>query len=91
MTITVELTPEEEMRLQQRAALSGRDLSGYVHELIDRDIRTAPITDVDRALAPFRQQVEASGMTDDQLDAFFEEVREDARQEKQGTLPHRDA
>jgi len=36
------------------------------------------------ALAPFRRQVEESGMTDDELGDFFEEVREEVWQEKHG-------
>jgi hypothetical protein len=51
----------------------------YVHRLIERDLR-----DVDEALAPFRRQVEKSSISDDELGAFFEEVREEIWQEKHG-------
>jgi hypothetical protein len=39
---------------------------------------------VEQALAPFRRQVEESGLTDDELGDFFEEVREEVWQDKHG-------
>jgi hypothetical protein len=79
MSFTINLTPEEESKLLERAALHGQDLIAYVHRLIERDIQ-----DVDEALAPFRRQVEESGISDDELTAFFEEVREEVWQDKHG-------
>jgi hypothetical protein len=38
----------------------------------------------DEALAPFRRQVAQSGMSDDELRAFFEELREEVYREKHG-------
>lgn len=38
---------------------------------------------LDEILAPFRAQVEASGMSDMELEAFFEAVREKSFQEQQ--------
>ncbi len=90
MTITIDLTHDEEIRLRERASDRGRDLKEYVHDLISRDIRALPQGNLDEALAPFRHQVEATAMTDDQLAEFFEEVREEVWREKQGTLPGRD-
>jgi hypothetical protein len=79
MTITLELAPEEESKLLERAAQSGQDVTAYVHRLIARDIQ-----DVDEALAPFRRQVEQSGMSDLDLGAFFNEVREEVWRDKHG-------
>ncbi len=90
MTITINLDPDEESRLRQRAAQNGQDLAGYVHELIARDLTALRPADVDAALAPFRRQVEESGLTDAQLEEFFEEVREEVWQEKHGAVPNRD-
>jgi hypothetical protein len=82
MIITIRLSDEEQRRLAERAARNGRDVADYVHLLIERDIQEPAA--VDQALAPFRGQVEASGMTDDALADFFEEVREEVWQEKHG-------
>ena len=82
MTITIRLSDDEQRRLAERAARNGRDVAEYVHLLIERDIEGPSA--VDQALAPFRRQVEESGMTDDELGDFFEEVREEVWQEKHG-------
>jgi len=82
MTITIQPSDEEQRRLAEWAARNGRDVADYVHLLIERDIQEPAA--VDQALAPFRRQVEESGMTDDELGAFFEEVREEVWREKHG-------
>ena len=74
MTITINLSPEQERRLAERAARAGQDVTGYVHHLIDRDIDAESL---DAILAPVRRDFERSGMTDDDLAALVEEVRED--------------
>ncbi len=71
MSITIPLSADEEKRLAERAARSGRDLTGYVQLL-------------DEALAPFRRQVEESGLSDDDLREFFEEIRDEVWGEKHG-------
>jgi hypothetical protein len=38
----------------------------------------------DEALAPFRREVTGSGMSEEELRAFFENVREEVYREKQG-------
>jgi hypothetical protein len=80
MTITIQLSDEEQRMLAERGTRNGRDLADDFHLLIERDIQ-GPVV-VDEALAPFRRQVEESGMTDDELGALFEEVREEVWQEK---------
>ena len=71
MTITIDLSPEQERRLAERAARAGQDVTGYVHHLIDRDIDAESL---DAILAPVRRDFEQSGMTDDDLAALVEEV-----------------
>jgi hypothetical protein len=82
MTITIRLSDDEQKLLAQRASRTGRDLADYVHLLIERDIQGSAA--VGEALAPFRRQVEESGMTDQELGDFFEEIREEVWQEKHG-------
>jgi hypothetical protein len=50
--------------------------------LIQRDIQEPAA--VEQVLAAFRRQVEESGMTDDELGDFFEEVREEVWEAKHG-------
>ena len=81
MTITINLRPEQERRLAERAARAGQDVAAYVRQLIDRDIDGESL---DTLLAPVRRGFEESGMTDDDLAALVEEVREDIWREQQG-------
>lgn len=83
MTITIGLSSEEEIQLRQRALQNGQDLERYVQNLITRDLRVPE--NAEQALAPFRRQVEASGLTDDELDDFFDEVRQDVWRERQAS------
>ena len=41
MTINIELGPEEERALAQRARMSGRDLTDYVHQILQHHISIA--------------------------------------------------
>ncbi len=41
MTINIELRPEEERALLERARMSGRDLAGYVRRILRKHIRPA--------------------------------------------------
>jgi predicted transcriptional regulator len=81
MTITITLTPDEERRLTERAARCGQDLTIYVQKLIEKDIR-GPRT-ADEALEPFRHDVEQSGVSDEEMGEFFEEVRDEVWRDKQ--------
>ena len=40
MSINIELRPEEERALLERVRLSGRDLAGYIHQVLQRHLRT---------------------------------------------------
>lgn len=80
MTVVIELNEEEEKKLRARASGSGQDLPGYIRRLIKKEIQTPTLSEI---LAPLRRQFEESGMTEDELDALVEEVREEVWQEKQ--------
>jgi uncharacterized protein (DUF1778 family) len=41
MTINIELGPEEERALAQRARMSGRDLTEYVHQILQHYVSPA--------------------------------------------------
>ena len=59
----------------------GQEVIPYIHQLIDRDIQAESL---DAILAPVRRDFEESGMTDEDLAALVEEVREDIWREKHG-------
>jgi len=92
MSITITLPPKTEEALRQRAAESGLDLDALARLLIEQGLNGGKAVSprrpagaaLDEVLAPFRQEVEESGMTDDGLRDFFTEVRDDVRAEKRG-------
>jgi hypothetical protein len=94
MTITIELRPEEERMLRERARKSGQELPEYVHRLLEEHIRSAPHPEAapktfDQILTPTREGWQQSGMTDEEIDDLFQqelqEVRRERRQRKQTT------
>lgn len=81
MEITISVAKEVESALAQKAAAQGCAVSEYVERLIERDVRQAQT--FDEILAPFRQEVAESGMTDEELDALFHDARRKVFQSKQ--------
>ena len=97
MTIIINLSPETEVKLRQCAAQTDQTIECFVERLVERVVRrvnggqpsdtaTAFHSTIpsDEALAPFRRDVAESGMTDEELLHFFEEMREEVYQEKHG-------
>ena len=52
MTINIELGPDEERALSQRARGSGRDLTEYVHQILQDHLRSTVGQDVRAAATP---------------------------------------
>ncbi len=59
--------------------IQGQDVAAYICQLIRREIH-----DVTETLATSREQVAASGISDDELRAFFDEVRDEVWKAKYG-------
>lgn len=71
MTITLELEPEVESLLEKRAWAEGCDVKGYVQKLVEKEVHRERT--FDEILAPFRDAVERSGISDHKLDTLFAE------------------
>ena len=81
MTITIVLPPDTERRLVERAERSGQNVETLARQLIEHGVTTEPT--LDEILAPFRRQVDESGISDDDLAVLFEEARMDVHRERQ--------
>jgi hypothetical protein len=81
MTVTLDLEPEVESLLEKRAKADGCDVEGYVKKLIKEDVNRKRT--FDEILEPFRQAVERSGISDDELDSLFTEARREVFNAKQ--------
>ncbi len=81
MTLTIHLPPEVEEALRLRAAQSGQELGEFVVQAVREKIARA--STFQEACAPFAQAVQASGVSDEEFDRFFDERREEVRRRKQ--------
>jgi hypothetical protein len=75
IVLKLRLTREAQAKLTQRAADSGRDVAEYAAGLLESAVSALTL---DELLAPFRHEVSAEGTTDEQLDSFYEELRNEA-------------
>jgi hypothetical protein len=85
MSVTINLPPDLEQTVRHHAARNGQDLSAFVLQAVQEKI--AKSRTFDEICAPFARAVEASGISDAEFDRFFEDVREELWQEKQGKRP----
>jgi hypothetical protein len=77
MTLSISLSSQAETKLKERAAAEGKDVV-YASELVENAV-TKPT--LDEILAPFRREVDASRMTDQRLDQFYDGLRDEAWKE----------
>ena len=71
------LPPDTESALRERAKANGEDVASYAAHLLQQALCTPSVEEL---LAPFREQVEKSGISDEELDQLGDELRRDARQ-----------
>ena len=74
LTLTISLPKDVGVGLENKARLRGQDAAGFVVDLVTKEVSTPTI---DEILAPFRREVEESGITDDELDELFNEARKE--------------
>ena len=90
MTVTLELEPEVEMTATEQAKEKGLPLKEYVESVVKETIfkrqRVQKLSEksFDEILKPFRDEVEARGMSDDELDELFIQARREVLKEKRG-------
>lgn len=84
MTITIDLPPDVEESLKTQAAREGLPLEDYVTSLVQEGTQRRDRIDLlaeksfDEILAPFRRNVEESGMGNEELDDLFTTARKEA-------------
>ena len=85
MTVTIDLTPDEERQLRERAARLDQDLAGYLRRIVRQDLHgdsPAGKRSFGEILAPIHQDFRESGMTEGELDALLEEALGESRAER---------
>ncbi len=89
MTVILELEPEVELTAIEQAEAEGLPLAKYVESVVREAIfkrqRVQRLSEkpFDEILKPFRDEVEASGISDDELDNLFRQARREAAQARQ--------
>ncbi len=89
MSITIDLKSETEARVKTQALRNGVKVEDYVNELVEEAserrerIEKASEKSFAEILAPVHKEFEESGMSEDELTEFLEELREEVWQEKQ--------
>ncbi len=80
MTLQIDLSPELEAKLRERAAAAGKETVVFAREALEEKLR-GPET-LAEILAPLQREVVESGMTDDELNALFEQAIAESRRER---------
>jgi hypothetical protein len=84
MTITINLPPDIEASVKTQAAKEGLRIEDYITSLVQegtqrRDkIYLSSGKSFDEILAPFRRNVEGSGMSDEEMEDLFSEARKES-------------
>lgn len=79
MVISIPITSETEARLRTRAAAAGVDLETFVAQSLQRMAERPSLDDV---LRPLRDEFAATGMSEDELTEFLENVKHENRAER---------
>lgn len=82
MTVTIHFPSDLENSLRQHAARSGQEIGDFVVQAVKEKIAKTP--GLEESCEPLTEAIAASSVSDEEFDQFFEEVREEVWQEKQG-------
>ena len=80
MTVTLELEPEVESALEDRTRAEGCNVKDYLEKLVEKEVNRERT--FDEILAPFRDAVEKSGISDEDLDTLFRKARKEVSKER---------
>jgi hypothetical protein len=77
MSITIDLSPETVRYLELRAQRVGEDVKKVVEQIVERSVPS-----LREIAAPIHEEFRRSGMTQDDLDEFTDELIAEVRREK---------
>lgn len=78
-TVTIRLPKDVGVVLGKRAEASGQDVETYIKNIVETQAKKMTL---DETLAPIRQAVENSGLTEDVLDDIFRQARKEVSGER---------
>jgi predicted transcriptional regulator len=80
MTLTIKVSDETERKLNKMASRIGQPVDEFVNHLIEREVSTKTFAEI---LAPVHEHSRNAGYTEEELDEFFEGLRNEVYKEKQ--------
>ncbi len=72
MTLTLNIPPEAEARLTEKARSAGMDVPTYAERILQTEAHRPPLREIS---GPIATAFEASGMTEDQLADLLEDAK----------------
>ena len=89
MTITLDLLPETQRKLEALATRSGKEVMVFVKDLIEKTIQRIPEETslpagkrFDEIAAPLHEDFKESGMSEEDFDRLIDGIREEIWQEQ---------
>jgi len=79
MRYTINIPPDIESRLQERARASGTPADIYIQDLVQSALARPTLHEV---LAPIHQDFLASGMTEDELNSILTQAIDESRRHR---------
>ena len=80
MNISLELNTETVEKIARAASCVGQDIPSFLQNYLNQSFGSESISrrSLDEILAPFRAEIDQSGLTDSQLDVLFTQARDGA-------------
>lgn len=83
MTIHVNISPDAEARLRERAAAVGQDLESYAAGVLERS--AMPPLSIEEISGPVGEAFGKSGMSEDELTTILEQAKHEVRAQKRAS------
>jgi hypothetical protein len=79
VVLNLSISPEAEASLKAKADAAGLDIATYASRTLER---VASRPSLDEVLKPLRAEFDESGMSEDELTEFLEEVKHESRAQR---------
>lgn len=84
MSITVELSPDTEKQVFDRAAAAGTDVGTFIREAVEEKLHRSRVS-FSEILKPIHEEVRHSGLSEAELDELLAESLAETRQPANGS------
>lgn len=83
MTLEIEISPQAEAKLREKAAVVGEDIAAYAAGVLERSAKQpVPLEEIS---GPIAEEFRQSGMTEDELTDLLETAKHDMRRQRRSS------